>query len=37
LFEGATAASMVAGVGVVAAAKDAAAVLVSASKGCGRG
>lgn len=37
LFEGATAASAVAGAGVVAAAKDAASVLVSASKGCGRG
>lgn len=37
LFEGATAASMVAGAGVVAAARDAAAVLVSASKGCGHG
>lgn len=36
LFEGAAAASTVAGVGVVAA-KDAAAVLVSASRGCGRG
>lgn len=37
LFEGAAAASTVAGVGVVAAARDMAAVLVSASKGCGRG
>ena len=36
LIEGATAASMVGGVGVVTAAKDAAAVLVSASKGCSR-
>lgn len=37
LFEGATAASMVAGAGVVVAAQDAAAVLVSASRGGGRG